>query len=152
MTERGVVLTATEISKSYRSHQAQVLALANISFEVSSGEFLCIVGPSGCGKTTLLRILAGLLPPTAGQVRLGAELLLAPRREIGFVFQNANLMPWRSVLRNVTLPLEVQGVAWVEAQRRAQELIQLVGLQGFERAHPHELSGGMQQRVAIARP
>ncbi len=151
MAKRDITLTANEISKVYESNQGQVTALADISFEVSTGEFLCIVGPSGCGKTTLLRILAGLVPPTTGQVYLGQELLLAPRREIGFVFQNANLMPWRSVLRNVTLPLEVQGVERAQARQRAWELIQLVGLQGFEHAHPHELSGGMQQRVAIAR-
>jgi NitT/TauT family transport system ATP-binding protein len=145
------VLIAKGISKTYRTTQGRVLALESISFQVSVGEFLCIVGPSGCGKTTLLRVLGGLLAPTQGAVYLNGEPLNSPRRQIGFVFQKANLMPWRTVLKNVTLPLEVQGIGRTEAHALAQELLELVGLGGFEKAYPHELSIGMQQRVAIAR-
>jgi NitT/TauT family transport system ATP-binding protein len=144
-------LVAKDISKTYRTNQGRVLALEPISFQVGVGEFLCIVGPSGCGKTTLLRILGGLLAPTRGAVYLNGKPLDSPRRQIGFVFQKANLMPWRIVLKNVTLPLEVQGIGRAEAYAPAQELLELVGLGGFEKVYPHELSIGMQQRVAIAR-
>jgi len=135
----------------FRTQQGRLWALGGVSFRVAPGEFLCIVGPSGCGKTTLLRILGGLARPTGGSVYLEGEPLTAPRRRIGFVFQKAALLPWRTVLENVTLPLEIQGVEAAEARRRAEELLELVRLQGFEGAYPHELSGGMEQRVAIAR-
>jgi NitT/TauT family transport system ATP-binding protein len=145
------VLIAEGISKIYRTTQGRVPALESISFQVGGGEFLCIVGPSGCGKTTLLRILGGLLASTRGAIYLHGEPLHSPRRQIGFVFQKANLMPWRTVLKNVTLPLEVQGLRRTEAHALAQELLELVGLGGFEKVYPRELSIGMQQRVAIAR-
>jgi NitT/TauT family transport system ATP-binding protein len=118
---------------------------------VREGEFVAIVGPSGCGKSTLLRIMGGLLLPSQGQVYLDGEQLLAPRRQVGFVFQSVNLMPWRTVLRNVTLPLELARAPMAEAEARARDLLVLVGLKGFEDAYPRELSGGMAQRVAIAR-
>ncbi len=142
---------AEGISKIYRTTQGRVLALESISFQVGVGEFLCIVGPSGCGKTTLLRTLGGLLAPTCGKVYFRGAPLDSPHRQIGFVFQKANLMPWRTVLKNVTLPLEVQGLRRAEAHALAQELLELVGLDGFEKVYPRELSIGMQQRVAIAR-
>ena len=145
------VLAADEITVTYLGQQGSLEALEGVSLQVGAGEFLCIVGPSGCGKSTLLRVLGGLVRPTSGSVYLGGELLTAPRRQIGFVFQKANLMPWRTVLRNVTLPLEVRGLKAEEAGQQARELLQLVGLEGFENAYPHELSGGMEQRVAIAR-
>ncbi|MFQ6059033.1 MAG: ABC transporter ATP-binding protein [Anaerolineae bacterium] len=145
------VLVAEGVGKVYNGAQGELLALEDISFAVSRGEFLTIVGPSGCGKSTLLRILGGLLVPSTGRVLMNGQPLTTPRREIGFVFQHSNLMPWRTALRNVTLPLEVQGVPRDEATRRALDMILLVGLQGFEDAYPHELSGGMQQRIAIAR-
>jgi NitT/TauT family transport system ATP-binding protein len=110
-----------------------------------------VLGPSGSGKSTLLRILAGLLPPTEGQVIFQGEALSGPRHSVGFVFQRANLMPWRSVLENITLPLELQGIARAAYLERAQELLHLIGLQGFEDSLPRDLSGGMAQRVAIAR-
>ena len=125
--------------------------LDDISLRVKQGEFLCIVGPSGCGKTSLLRILGGLLRPNEGSVRLSGSPLLSPSRNVGFVFQKANLMPWRTVLQNVTLPLEIEGLEFNEAARRASELLDLVGLRDYEQAYPKELSGGMQQRVTIAR-
>jgi NitT/TauT family transport system ATP-binding protein len=125
--------------------------LSEVSFSVNFEEFVCVLGPSGSGKSTLLRILAGLLPPTNGTVFYEQEQLLGPRREVGFVFQKANLMPWRTVLENIMLPLELQQVPPVAARSRAQELVNLVGLQGFEHTLPRDLSGGMAQRVAIAR-
>jgi len=110
-----------------------------------------VLGPSGSGKSTLLRILAGLLPPTIGDVFYRGERLSSPKEGIGFVFQNANLMPWRSVLRNITLPLEVNGLPAASSSKRAQEMVELVGLDGFEDTLPRDLSGGMAQRVAIGR-
>ena len=145
------ILVVDQVKMTFRTQQGKLWALAGVSFRVAPGEFLCIVGPSGCGKTTLLRILGGLAKPTGGSVYLEGEPLTAPRRRIGFVFQKAALLPWRTVLENVTLPLEIQGVEAAEARRRAEELLELVRLAGFEGAYPHELSGGMEQRVAIAR-
>jgi NitT/TauT family transport system ATP-binding protein len=127
-------------------------ALRDVSFGLCPQEFVCLLGPSGSGKSTLLRVLAGLLRPTSGQVifKTGAEPQDgAPL--ISVVFQDANLMPWKTVLENVTLPLELRGVPLAEARERAHEWIAQVGLSGFERAWPRELSGGMAQRVAIAR-
>jgi NitT/TauT family transport system ATP-binding protein len=125
--------------------------LERVSFSVDSQEFVCLLGPSGSGKSTLLRILAGLLQPTAGEVIFEGELLTGTRQGVGLVFQNANLMPWRSVLENISLPLELQHVPAEESLTRAQEMIELVGLRGFEQSLPRDLSGGMAQRVAIAR-
>ncbi len=135
----------------YDPGRAGLLALDEMTVSVAEGEFLAIVGPSGCGKSTLLRLLSGLLRPIAGQVCFRGRPLTAPRREIGLVFQRANLMPWRTVLDNILLPLEVAGVAQAEMLERAQALVALVGLEGFADAFPHQLSGGMQQRVALAR-
>ena len=135
----------------YRGAQGSLPALAGIDLAVAHGEFVAIVGPSGCGKSTLLRIAGGLLVPTAGEVYLEGERLVAPRRRVAYVFQNVNLMPWRTVLRNVTLPLEMARVPAAEAAQRARRLLSLVGLEGFESAYPRQLSGGMAQRVAIAR-
>jgi NitT/TauT family transport system ATP-binding protein len=144
-------LLAEGLRHVYAGAQGELLALDGVSLAVGRGEFVAIVGPSGCGKSTLLRILGGLLAPSEGQVRLDGQPLSAPRREIGYVFQNVTLMPWRTVLRNVTLPLEVAKVSRAQAERQARELLELVGLAGFEAAYPRELSGGMAQRVAIAR-
>jgi NitT/TauT family transport system ATP-binding protein len=145
------VLVADGIHHAYHSGQGELLALDGVGLAVGQGEFVSIVGPSGCGKSTLLRILGGLLVPTRGTVRLDDQPLSAPRRQVSYVFQKVNLMPWRTVLRNVTLPLEVAGVARRAAEQRARELLDLVGLDRFEGAYPRELSGGMAQRVAIAR-
>jgi len=128
-----------------------LLVLKDLSFTVCPQEFVCVLGPSGSGKSTLLRILAGLLPPTEGEVIYQGERLNGPHRDVGFVFQTANLMPWRTARQNITLPLELQGIPPAEAHRQAQALIDLVGLQGFEHTLPRDLSGGMAQRVAIAR-
>jgi len=139
------------VSLAFRDGAGDVEALEDVSLSVASGEFLTLLGPSGGGKSTLLRIMAGLLSPTQGHVFLDGVELTSPTRQIGFVFQSANLMPWRSVLRNVALPLEIAGMPAQEREARAREMIRLVGPAGFEKALPRHLSGGMQQRVAIAR-
>ncbi|GAB4503071.1 MAG: ABC transporter ATP-binding protein [Anaerolineales bacterium] len=140
-------LTVQHLSAVFPDNNGGLRALEDISFDVHSREFVCVLGPSGSGKSTLLRILAGLLLPTAGEVRFAGGT--HPR--IGMVFQQANLMPWRTVLQNLTLPLELAGVEGAVGRAKAQELIELVGLEGFEGNWPRELSGGMAQRVAIAR-
>ena len=144
-------LFAQNISVVFPDGNGGLHVLDDISFAIPNEEFVCILGPSGSGKSTLLRVLAGLLPPSSGQVFYSGEALTGPRREIGLVFQKANLMPWRTVLENITLPLELQGFPPEETRQRAQQLVRLVGLDGFEEALPRDLSGGMAQRVAIAR-
>jgi len=127
------------------------LALDGVGLTVAEGEFVAVVGPSGCGKSTLLRILGGLLVPTEGRVRLDGRLPASQPRQVGYVFQKVSLMPWRTVLRNVTLPLEVAGISKSKAEQRARDLLRLVGLEEFEGVFPRALSGGMAQRVALAR-
>ena len=139
------------LRKEYRTARGAVLALDDIDFDVGDGEFVAIVGPSGCGKTTLLKILAGLLPATRGEVTLHSVPITGPRRDIGVVFQSPVLFPWRTVLDNVLLPVDVQRLGRNGKRSRALELLDLVGLRGFEHRYPWELSGGMQQRVAITR-
>jgi len=151
MLESPRILTAYDLSMVYPNGDGGLQALAGVSFSVSRQEFVCFVGPSGCGKTTLLRLLAGLVAPTSGEVVFEGKRLAQPRRRIGFVFQQANLMPWRTVLSNIVLPLELQQVPAGEAEALAKNLINLVGLKGFETSYPRDLSGGMAQRVAIAR-
>ncbi len=145
------ILVVEGIEKTYLGRDGVLRALRDISFEVEAGEFVTLLGPSGCGKTTLLRILGGLLELEAGRIHIRGHLLSKPRREVGFVFQTPNLLPWRTVLRNVTLPLEIQKQNGLSAKEKALELLELVGLLEFENAYPHELSVGMQQRVSIAR-
>ncbi len=125
--------------------------LENISFEIQDSEFVCLLGPSGSGKSTLLRILAGLLPYQDGSVILEDRLLNGPRAGVGIVFQKANLMPWRTVRENIQLPLDLISGARGVSTREVTDLIDLVGLDGFEDTLPRDLSGGMAQRVAIAR-
>jgi NitT/TauT family transport system ATP-binding protein len=130
---------------------ARIQALSDISLSVREREFVTVVGPSGCGKTTLLKILAGLAPVTAGVVRVAGTPVAAPRRDIGIVFQNPVLLPWRTIMENVLLPAEVQGIPSATARSRARDLLKMVGLSDFEDKYPMELSGGMQQRAAISR-
>jgi NitT/TauT family transport system ATP-binding protein len=144
-------LQAKGIRHIYHGAQGELLALDGIELTVGLGEFVAMVGPSGCGKSTLLRILGGLVVPTEGWVHLDGRPLASPRRQVSYLFQTVNLMPWRTALRNVTLPLEVAGAPRAQSERRARDLLALVGLEGFEMAYPRELSGGMAQRVAIAR-
>jgi NitT/TauT family transport system ATP-binding protein len=145
------VLIVNELSAVFHNGNGGLQALESVSFAVHAQEFVCVLGPSGSGKSTLLRILAGLLPPTQGEVIFQGEPLTGPRRGVGFVFQKANLMPWRTVQENITLPLELLGMSRQVYLERAADLVELVGLQGFENTLPRDLSGGMAQRVAIAR-
>jgi NitT/TauT family transport system ATP-binding protein len=126
-------------------------ALGPVSFQVRNGSFVCLVGPSGCGKSTLLRIMAGLLTPTEGTVSLDGSAIREPQRRVGLVFQQSNLMPWRTVLDNLALPLELAGAGQARRQAEANAVLERVGLGGFGQAYPAELSGGMAQRVAIGR-
>ena len=127
------------------------LALKNINLAVSQGEFVSIIGPSGCGKSTLLYVIDGLLTPKSGQIFIDGRSASKPGRDRAMVFQSPSLLPWRNVLKNVVYGLEVLGVNRKEAEAKASELIKIVGLSGFERYHPHALSGGMQQRANLAR-
>nr|WP_236725171.1 ABC transporter ATP-binding protein [Amycolatopsis orientalis] len=135
----------------FRSKKFDVTAIREVSLAVEPGEFVSIVGPSGCGKSTLLKLVSGLLKPSSGAVRLLGEPVTGPRHDIGYVFQRAALLEWRSVRRNILLQAEMRGMPAAGAARRADELIAMTGLAGFETALPHELSGGMQQRVALCR-
>jgi NitT/TauT family transport system ATP-binding protein len=149
-TEKAV-LRVDGVSAVFRSGNGGLHALRAVSFELNAQEFACILGPSGSGKSTLLRILAGLIPATEGKIYYAGEALAGPRPEVGLVFQKANLMPWRSVIRNIMLPLELSRLPESEALEQARKMVELVGLQGFEESLPRDLSGGMAQRVAIAR-
>jgi NitT/TauT family transport system ATP-binding protein len=147
----GPLLEVNCLGVTFTDGKGSLKAIQEISFSVDREQFICVVGPSGSGKSTLIRVLAGLLTPTIGEVILDGSKLSKPRRGVGIVFQKANLMPWRTVIRNITLPLEIQKIPQKQAQASAQELIELVGLSGFEDWLPQDLSGGMLQRVAIAR-
>lgn len=152
----AIAVRCRDVSVRFFTERRSVTALKNLSLDVAEGEFLSLLGPSGCGKSTFLRVVADLIPPTAGNVQvLGATPEVARlRRDIGFVFQDAALLPWRTALQNVELPMEVaRGRTQADKAPRAtpRELLELVGLKGSENAYPHELSGGMRQRVSIAR-
>jgi NitT/TauT family transport system ATP-binding protein len=144
-------ISVARVSMRYAARGSTVAALEDVSFDVVEREFVAVVGPSGCGKSTLLKILAGLLLPTGGEARLRGTPIAGPRRDIGVVFQAPVLFPWRTVLDNVLLPVDVQRLPRDRHQRAALDLLALVGLEGFEGRYPWELSGGMQQRVAIIR-
>lgn len=144
-------ISVQHLSKLYTTRDGGVAALERISFAVDEGEFVAVVGPSGCGKSTLLKILAGLLSPSGGSASLRGSVIQGPRRDIGVVFQAPVLFPWRTVLDNVLLPIDVQGLGRERFMPAAMDLLALVGLREFERRYPWELSGGMQQRVAITR-
>ncbi len=140
------------LRKAYRKQNQEFLAISDATFDVAPGELVSLVGPSGCGKTTLLKILAGLQQQDSGDVRIGSTThSFDPSRDIGMVFQQALLLKWRRVLSNVMLPTEILGLPVQESRERARELLAMVGLSGSEDKYPYELSGGMQQRAAIAR-
>ena len=141
-----------DVAQTYGQGPKAPLAISNASFDVMPGELACLVGPSGCGKSTLLKILAGLHPHDSGEVVLGSTVHpFDPARDIGMVFQQPLLLKWRTILDNVMLPAEILGLPLDRARRRGKELLALVGLAGAEDKRPYELSGGMQQRAAIAR-
>jgi NitT/TauT family transport system ATP-binding protein len=144
-------VVVNELWKYYTCSEGKTCALRQISFSVNDGEFVAVVGPSGCGKSTLLKILAGLLPPCQGEASLRGIPITGPRHDIGVVFQSPVLLPWRTVLENILLPVDVQRLARDRYVKAARELLELVGLKEFEKSYPWQLSGGMQQRVAIAR-
>jgi len=140
------------VRKVFRSRGEEFLAVSDATFDVEAGELVSLVGPSGCGKTTLLKIMAGLHPHDGGTVEIGGgEVDFDPGRDVGMVFQQALLLKWRRILENVLLPAEILGLPMAESRERARDLLNMVGLGGFERNYPYELSGGMQQRAAIAR-
>ncbi len=147
----AIVIELSEVGKTFSGKSGQVPALAAVSLKVREGEFLTVVGTSGCGKSTLMRIIAGLLQPTTGQVIVNGGEVDGPDRRIGIVFQTPVLLPWRTVRRNVELQLEMRKMLDQEARRKVDALIELVGLKGFEDRMPYELSGGMQQRVSLCR-
>lgn len=150
-TEQSVrpFLTVKDLYITFAIENGGLQALQGVNFQIAPQEFVCVIGPSGSGKSTLLRVIAGVLQPSRGEVDFSYD----GEREvkIGYVFQQANLMPWRTVIENITLPLELHQIPTEETHRKAQELIELVGLEGFEQTWVQELSGGMAQRVAIAR-
>jgi len=135
----------------FASRRVRTTALEDVSLRVGRGEFVTVVGPSGCGKSTLLKVIAGLIRPSGGEVSLLGRPVTGPRDDVGFVFQRAALLDWRGVRRNILLQAEMRGMDRTAAATRADALIALTGLTGFEKALPHELSGGMQQRVALCR-
>jgi NitT/TauT family transport system ATP-binding protein len=130
---------------------AALVAIENITFDLEEGQLVALLGPSGCGKTTFLKIVAGLIAASRGTVQINGRDVTEPHPDFGIVFQQANLMPWRTVINNVLFPMEILGRRDARARARAKELLSLVGLSGFEEAYPSQLSGGMQQRVALCR-
>jgi NitT/TauT family transport system ATP-binding protein len=151
LSTSNTILKVIDLGAAFSDGQGKLIALRDVSFSINAHEFICVLGPSGSGKSTLLRILGGLLAPTSGQVILGESELRGPDPRVGLVFQNPNLMPWRNVLQNVLLPLELRAPLNDAAVSQARTTLDLVGLSGFAHYLPRDLSGGMAQRVAIAR-
>jgi len=145
------MIDITDVSKAFQGRAGAVDAVQGINHAVAAGEFVAIIGRSGCGKSTLLRLIAGLLQPTSGRVVVDGTVMTKPRRDIALMFQEPALLPWRSVLDNVLLPIEFAGLRRSAYLSRAGDLLDMVGLAEFHRRLPHELSGGMQQRVALCR-
>jgi NitT/TauT family transport system ATP-binding protein len=147
-TAEGGTITVSSVSKEF---EGGVLALQDVSFATWPGEFVSIVGPSGCGKSTMLRLIAGLIPITAGEIAVNGREVAEPRQDVALMFQRPTLLPWKTALQNATLPRELQDGVDRAAEREAHDLLHLLGLAGFEHTYPRHLSGGMQQRVALAR-
>jgi NitT/TauT family transport system ATP-binding protein len=139
------------VSKTYRTREGDVPSLQPIDLQIARGEIVSVVGPSGCGKSTLLKLVAGLLPPTGGGISVSGHAVTRPHRDVGIVFQSPLLLPWRNVLRNVMLPVEVKRLKRAPYEERARALLRLTGLEAFAGKYPWQLSGGMQQRAAICR-
>jgi len=140
-----------DVRKVYRSGKDEVEAVSRVSFSVEAGEFVAILGPSGCGKSTLLMMCAGLEPVTSGTISIDGDAVTAPRARVGVMFQDSTLLPWKTTLENILFPVRIQKRPFAEYRERAHDLIRMVGLSGFESKKPHQLSGGMRQRVAICR-
>ncbi|MGA0572065.1 ABC transporter ATP-binding protein [Variovorax sp. VNK109] len=144
-------LSIENLSVTYASARGRLTAVRDLNLQVADGEFVAVLGPSGCGKSTLLNIASGLLKPSSGKVQIQGQPVAGPRRDVGIVFQQPTLLPWKTVLQNVLVPVEAMGLRVEDHMDRARALIRLVRLEGFEGHYPNELSGGMQQRVGIAR-
>jgi NitT/TauT family transport system ATP-binding protein len=145
-------LSAQDLTIAYHAPDGgKLAALGPITFEIAPGQFVCLIGPSGCGKSTLIRVFAGLLEPTTGSVQIDGETISEPSRRVGLMFQQANLMPWRTVIDNIALPLELAGIPKAERHQAARIMLNLLNLEEFDEALPGELSGGMAQRAALGR-
>ena len=145
------LIRARGLRKTYRTRDGEVETLKPLDFDIRAGEFVSVVGPSGCGKSTLMKLVAGLLPSSGGELDLAGHPVRGPQTDVGIVFQSALLLPWRRVLDNILLQAEIRGLPMEAARARAQALMTMAGLDGFERKYPWQLSGGMQQRVSILR-
>ena len=151
MTEAGKAIEVRQLTKVYPSKDAPIVALEDATFDVREQEFVSLVGHSGCGKTTIMKIIAGLLDKTAGEVRVNGAPVTGPKASTGIVFQTPVLFQWRTVMDNVMLPVEILGLSKAEYYPKALEMLELTGLSEFREKFPRELSGGMQQRVSISR-
>ncbi|AZW10793.1 ABC transporter ATP-binding protein [Bordetella bronchiseptica] len=147
----AALLTASNLSVVYRTSKGPITAVDNLSLQLGAGEFVSVLGPSGCGKSTLIKVFSGLLKPSGGKALLNGTPIDEPRGDVGIVFQQPTLLPWKTVLDNVLVPIRALGMNVAEGRAKAMELLRLVGLEKFASNYPSELSGGMQQRVGIAR-
>ena len=147
----AVLVEARGARKTYRTQDGEVETLKPLDFRIHAGEFVSVVGPSGCGKSTLMKMVAGLLPVSGGELELSGKPVRGPQTNVGIVFQNALLLPWRKVVDNILIQAEIRGLPMQSARARTAQLIEMAGLKGFENKYPWQLSGGMQQRVAILR-
>ena len=145
------VLEVRDLNKQFVKDDLGIVALRGLSLEIEEGRFVTVLGRSGCGKSTMLNVMSGLMPPTSGVVRFRDEPVTGPRTEVGYLTQSDTLMPWRDVRRNVEMPMEIKGIEAKERREHAADLIERVGLTGFERHYPRELSGGMRRRASLAR-
>ena len=145
------LIRAQGVRKTYRTQDGEVETLKPLDFDIQAGEFVSVIGPSGCGKSTLMKMVAGLLPISGGELELSGKAVRGPQTDVGIVFQSALLLPWRRVIDNILLQAEIRKLPMAAARARAQALIEMAGLAGFEQKYPWQLSGGMQQRVAILR-
>ena len=145
------ILVVKDVTKHFRTPDGVVTAVDNVSLSVKQGEFLAVIGPSGCGKSTLFNVVGGLLGDYEGEVSVAGERITGPHASVGMVFQEESTFPWRTVIENVSFPLEIEGMPKAKRHDKARHFIKMVGLDGFENRYPNELSGGMRQRVSLAR-
>jgi NitT/TauT family transport system ATP-binding protein len=150
-TNTDGILVVNDVTKRFPTPEGSVLAVDNVSLSVRQGEFLSVIGPSGCGKSTLFNVVGGLLTEYEGNVTVGGERIKGPHASVGMVFQEESTFPWRTVIENVSFPLEIEGMGKTQRHEKARHFIDMVGLNGFENRYPNELSGGMRQRVSLAR-